>query len=69
MGGVLIRCIILYQKHSSKRCRGACIYEPSCSQYAMQATEKHGPAKGSRLAIRRLLRCRPSYPGGYDPVD
>lgn len=45
-----------------------CIYEPSCSSYALEAVEKHGPWKGSRLAVARLLKCHPFEKGGYDPV-
>lgn len=45
-----------------------CRYYPSCSAYALQAVEDHGAAKGSWLAIWRLLRCHPWAPGGVDPV-
>ncbi|MEP0821855.1 MAG: membrane protein insertion efficiency factor YidD [Ignavibacterium sp.] len=46
-----------------------CRFFPSCSEYAIEAVEKHGVAKGSLLAIRRLLRCHPFHKhGGYDPV-
>ena len=46
----------------------ACKYYPSCSEYAMEAVEKHGPRKGLWMAIRRVWRCRPFHAGGYDPV-
>ena len=46
----------------------ACRFTPTCSQYALQALERHGPAAGSYLAARRLLRCHPGCPGGDDPV-
>ncbi|MFZ0613619.1 MAG: membrane protein insertion efficiency factor YidD [Desulfobacterales bacterium] len=46
----------------------ACRFYPSCSEYARQAVDRHGVAKGSYLAIRRLLRCHPFHPGGFDPV-
>ncbi|MDD5210145.1 MAG: membrane protein insertion efficiency factor YidD [Elusimicrobiales bacterium] len=47
---------------------GTCRFEPSCSDYAFQALDKHGILKGTRLAAGRLSRCRPFSPGGYDPV-
>jgi hypothetical protein len=46
----------------------ACRFAPSCSEYADFAIRSHGPRVGTRLAIRRLLRCHPWNPGGYDPV-
>jgi uncharacterized protein len=46
----------------------ACRFFPSCSEYAEQAIERHGPMRGSWLAARRICRCGPWRPGGYDPV-
>jgi putative membrane protein insertion efficiency factor len=46
----------------------ACRFTPTCSHYALQALERHGPAAGSYLAARRLLRCHPGCSGGPDPV-
>jgi uncharacterized protein len=45
-----------------------CRFFPSCSDYAREAVERHGAAKGMWLASRRLLRCHPYHPGGCDPV-
>jgi hypothetical protein len=46
----------------------ACRFYPSCSQYASLAINQYGIVKGSYLAFRRLLRCHPFHPGGFDPV-
>ena len=46
----------------------ACRFHPSCSEYAEEALERHGPWRGSWLAARRLCRCGPWHPGGCDPV-
>jgi putative membrane protein insertion efficiency factor len=45
-----------------------CRFEPSCSDYAIQALSAHGAWRGSRLAGRRILRCNPWFEGGFDPV-
>jgi len=45
-----------------------CRFYPSCSEYACDAIERHGAARGSWIALRRLSRCHPYHPGGYDPV-
>ena len=46
----------------------ACRFEPSCSCYARQAIERHGTARGLWLGLRRVGRCHPFNPGGYDPI-
>jgi putative membrane protein insertion efficiency factor len=47
---------------------GFCRYEPSCSRYAEEALRRHGARQGTTLALKRLARCHPFRPGGFDPV-
>lgn len=65
---LVVRLLRLYQRRLSPRFEGACLYTPSCSQYAVEAVEKHGPVQGIRLSASRLMRCRAPYTGGDDPV-
>lgn len=60
--------IRVYQYTISGLLGNRCRFEPSCSKYAIDALEAHGCLKGCYLAGRRLLRCHPWHPGGYDPV-
>ncbi|BBD54294.1 Putative membrane protein insertion efficiency factor [Planktothrix agardhii] len=45
-----------------------CRFHPTCSQYAIEALETFGIIQGSWLALKRILRCHPYHPGGYDPI-
>lgn len=68
MKSFLLVSIRLYRRWMSPALAPSCRFVPSCSQYAYQAIEKYGVIKGSWLGARRLLRCHPLHPGGYDPV-
>ncbi len=57
-----------YQVSLSPLLPASCRYHPSCSEYAVQALDKHGAVRGSWLAARRILRCNPFTAGGFDPV-
>lgn len=60
--------IRFYQLAISPMTPSVCRYYPSCSNYAIEAIDKYGALKGGWLAIRRILRCHPFRPGGFDPV-
>ena len=64
----LISVIKGYQIYISPRHAACCRFRPTCSQYALEAIEKYGAAKGGWLAFKRILRCNPFCKGGYDPV-
>lgn len=68
MRSVLILLVRAYQVVLSPLFRGCCRFEPSCSNYAIEALRVHGAWKGVALTAMRLLRCRPFGPSGYDPV-
>jgi putative membrane protein insertion efficiency factor len=65
---VLILFVRAYQIVLSPLLPASCRYYPSCSTYAIEALERYGALRGGWLALRRLLRCNPFRPGGYDPV-
>jgi len=68
MRTVLVLMVRGYQVALSPLLPSSCRYYPSCSAYAIEALEKHGALRGSWLAARRIARCHPFRPGGYDPV-
>lgn len=63
-----IALIWIYRLTLSPLIGGQCRFEPTCSRYALDAYRRHGPLLGTRLTLRRILRCHPFHPGGYDPV-
>lgn len=68
MKTLLIWSIEAYRRLISPLFPPTCRFQPTCSQYALEAIERFGTFKGSWLAIKRILRCHPFHPGGYDPV-
>lgn len=65
----LISFIRAYQKYISPLKKPTCRFYPTCSEYAIEAITKKGALRGTLLAIRRICKCHPFHPGGYDPVD
>ena len=68
MAKLLIYIIRLYQKVSLSTGIRNCRFYPTCSQYTVQALEKYGLIKGTYLGIKRVVKCNPFNPGGYDPL-
>lgn len=65
LGMALIR---FYQRRISPALPPSCRFQPTCSQYTYEAIGKYGFVEGGWLGFRRILRCNPFNPGGYDPV-
>ncbi len=68
LGKILIHLIKIYQLVVSPLFAPCCRFYPSCSEYAIQAIQLHGPLKGLYVGLKRLLRCHPLCEGGYDPI-
>ncbi len=68
MRGVALFLLRCYKRFLSPLLPPMCRFEPTCSVYTMQAVEKYGVIRGVWLGARRLLRCHPFNPGGWDPV-
>jgi putative membrane protein insertion efficiency factor len=68
MRNIIIGVIRGYKWLISPLLPPACRFYPTCSQYMLEAVERYGPLQGSCLGLKRLCRCHPFHPGGYDPV-
>ncbi len=65
---ILLGIIRFYRKYISSVLPPRCRFYPTCSQYGLTAIEQHGAIKGSYLTIKRILKCHPFHPGGFDHV-
>ncbi len=68
MQSLLIRLLGLYKRWLSPLLPSACRFHPTCSDYMRQAVERYGAGRGFWLGLKRLARCHPLHPGGFDPV-
>ncbi len=68
MKRLALALIRLYKRFISPMLPPSCRFEPTCSVYTYQAIEKYGVIKGGILGVKRIARCHPLNPGGYDPV-
>ena len=64
IGSIKAYRFILRPLLGSNQCR----FSPSCSQYALEAVTQYGPMRGAWLSVKRILRCHPWHPGGFDPI-
>lgn len=69
MSRVLIGFIRFYQRFISPLKRPCCRFYPTCSEYTIEALKEYGLISGAFLALKRILKCHPFHPGGYDPLD
>ena len=66
---VVLAPVQLYRRFLSPlKAQPSCRFHPTCSAYAVEAVTRHGVFKGTGLSLRRLLKCHPFHPGGFDPV-
>ncbi|HCN60765.1 MULTISPECIES: membrane protein insertion efficiency factor YidD [Mammaliicoccus] len=68
MKKLFIKLIRLYQNYISPLTPPTCRFEPTCSNYAVEAISEYGALKGTWLGTKRILKCHPFHAGGYDPV-
>lgn len=69
MTKILVALVKGYQLVLSPFFGQQCRFTPTCSQYAIEALQNHGPARGLLLTVKRMLRCHPWHTGGHDPVS
>ena len=69
MKKAVIKVIRIYQLVLSPTLGGNCRFQPTCSQYAIDALNEHGIFKGVFLSLKRIAKCHPFHPGGFDPVN
>lgn len=68
MKWLVVGLIRFYRIAISPAIPASCRFSPTCSVYAQEAVVRHGVLRGGAMAVRRILRCHPFHPGGYDPV-
>lgn len=68
MTKMLLGLIKIYQRTVSPILGPKCRFRPTCSEYMIQALQKYGFVKGTWLGLKRIARCHPFHPGGYDPL-
>lgn len=68
MKKAIVALLAVYKRCVSPLLPPSCRYYPTCSQYFREAVERHGAVRGSWLGLKRLCRCHPFRPGGFDPV-
>ena len=68
MKKILLKLVRFYQVAISPMKPPSCRFYPTCSQYGLEAIERYGPLKGTWLTIKRISKCHPLHPGGFDPV-
>lgn len=66
--GIVLFMVKVYRKYISPYKRPCCRFYPTCSKYMYDAVGKYGAVKGVYLGVKRIFRCHPFHPGGYDPV-
>ena len=69
MKALAISAVKNYKKYISPFLPYTCRFNPSCSTYCIEAVERYGLLKGLWLSIKRIMKCHPLHPGGYDPVE